>query len=344
MLDYKITEFDHEVYEKELKSFLPDKIIDIHTHIGKGSFDPLQNKLSAPSPKSGTRRWTSLMSKEMTAEDLLGVYKNLFPQNEVTPLVFGDCIHDIHQVNNYVLDTKQKYGYPTLYRSGYDMPIDELEENIIKGGHLGIKPYLNQRPPYIPANETRIFDFLTREQLELANKHGWIVMLHIARNERLKDKVNLAQLLEIEEKYPNVKLIVAHIGRAYAKEDIGDAFEILKNTKNLLFDFTANLCPDAIKACIEAVGCKRLMFGSDLPVAILRLYRITENGDYINIVPKGYYGDISDMSQIREEDNDRITLMIYEQLRVFKQCAIEMKLKDTDVEDILYNNAKRLMP
>ena len=136
---------------------------------------------------------------------------------------------------------------------------------------------------------------------------------------------------------------MAHIGRAYAKEDIGDAFEILKNTKNLLFDFTANLCGDAIKACIEAVGCKRLMFGSDLPVAILRLYRITENGDYINIVPKGYYGDISDMMQIREEENDKITLMIYEQLRVFKQCAMELKLSDTDVEDILYNNAKRLV-
>ena len=199
MLDYKITEFDHEVYEKELKSFLPDKIIDIHTHLGKSSFGPLQNRLSVPSQQLGKRRWTSLMSREMTAEDLLGVYQNLFPKNEVTPLVFGDCIHNIHQVNDYVLETKQKYGYPTLYRSGYDMPIDELEENIIKGGHLGIKPYLNQRPPYIPANETRIFDFLTREQLELANKHGWIVMLHIARNERLKDKVNLAQLLEIEE-------------------------------------------------------------------------------------------------------------------------------------------------
>lgn len=341
MLDYKITEFDHEVYEKELKSFLPDKIIDVHTHIGKASFEPLQGRPAGP--KQTVRRWTSLMPKEMTAEDLLDVYRRLFPKNEVTPLVFGDCSHDIAQVNDYVLETKQKYGYPTLYRSGYDMPIDELEENIIRGGHLGLKPYLNQRPSYIPASETRIFDFLTKEQLELANKHGWIVMLHIARNERLKDKVNLAQLLEIEEKYPNVKLIVAHIGRAYAKEDIGDAFEILKNTKNLLFDFTANLCGDAIKACIEAVGCKRLMFGSDLPIATLRLYRITENGDYINIVPKGYYGDISGMSQIREEENDRITLMIYEQLRVFKQCAMELKLSDTDVEDILYNNAKRLI-
>ena len=53
--------------------------------------------------------------------------------------------------------------------------------------------------------------------------------------------------MEIEEKYPNVKLIVAHIGRAYAKEDIGDVFEVLGKTKKMLFDFTANMCDDAIE-------------------------------------------------------------------------------------------------
>ena len=43
---------------------------------------------------------------------------------------------------------------------------------------------------------------------------------------------------EIEQKYPNVKLIVAHIGRAYSPEDLGDALDVLgKETKNMLFDF-----------------------------------------------------------------------------------------------------------
>ena len=37
----------------------------------------------------------------------------------------------------------------------------------------------------------------------------------------------------------------------------------------MYFDFTANLLDDAIKACIQAVGTKRLIFGSDLPIAIM---------------------------------------------------------------------------
>lgn len=341
MYQLDFNEFDREVYEKELKSFLPEKMVDCHVHLKVASFGPLKNR--PPVPKETAPKWTSLSPKEMTIEDMNYAFKQLFPDQEVTPLVFGGCGHDLTEVNTYVAETKKKYGYPTLYRSSYDMPLDELEENVIKNGHFGLKPYLNQRPIYIPGNETRIFDFLPKEQLELANKHGWTIMLHIPRSGRLKDKVNIAQLLEIEEKYPNVKLIVAHIGRAYSKEDIGDAFEFLGKTKNMLFDFTANLCEDAIKACIEAVGCKRLMFGSDLPIAFLRLYRVTENGHYMNVVPKGYYGDITGMSEIREEENDKITLMIYEQLRVFKQCAMELKLSDTDVEDILYGNAARLL-
>ena len=341
MLDLRLTEYDRLVYEKELKDFLPEKIIDLHTHIGKASFNPLANRI--PVRKTSKISWTALMPKELLAEDLLQGYQEMFPENKVTPLVFGDCTHDIHQVNNYVLETAKQYGFPTLYRSSYDMPVDELEEKVKKGGYLGLKPYLNQRPSYIPADETRIFDFLTREQLEAADHNGWIIMLHIPRSKRLRDQVNLAQLMEIEEKYPNLKLVVAHIGRAYAREDIGDAFEILKNTQNMMFDFTANLCDDAIQACIEAVGCKRLMFGSDLPVAFKRLYRIVENGNYINVIPEGYYGDISNMSHLRESKEKDITLMIYEQIRSFKRVAARLKLSDQDIEDVFFANASGLL-
>ena len=173
-------------------------------------------------------------------------------------------------------ESAQKYGFPTLLRTDYAMSPKTLEEQVKKNGCLGLKPYLTNCPPYIPPAELRIFDFLPHEHLEVANKNGWIVMLHIPRGKRLRDPMNIAQLMEIEHRYPNVRLIVAHIGRAYSKEDIGDAFEVLGRTERMMFDFTANLCDDAIQACIKAVGTKRLMFGSDLPIASMRMYRITQ--------------------------------------------------------------------
>lgn len=166
----RLTEYDHFVYEKELKSFLPDKIIDLYAHIGKNFFEPLAK---------------SAQLRKNTAS--------------------------IHQLNDYVLESRKQYGYPALYRSFYDMPIDELEVKVKAGGFLGWKPYLNQRPSYIPADETRIFDFLTRKQLKAADRNCWIIMMHIPRNMRLRNQVNLAQLMEIEEKFPNLKLVVAHM-------------------------------------------------------------------------------------------------------------------------------------
>ena len=111
----------------------------------------------------------------------------------------------------------------------------------------------------------------------------------------------------------------------------------------MMFDFTANLCDDAIKACIKAVGTKRLMFGSDLPIASMRMYRITEGGVYYNVVPRGLYGDVSDDSHMRETDEKDVTLMIYEQLRALKRCAADLRLTDEDVEDIMYENARQLL-
>ena len=336
MLNFKLNDYDKYVYEKELNDFLPDKFIDFHTHVTKLSFEKSGDH-------NGGSSWTDFVYDELPVEDLLQSYRILFPNQKVTPLVFGGCLCDIDQVNNYVYEESKKCGFPTLYRTSYQMPADELEEKVKAWGFLGLKPYLSNCPPYIPTSEIRIYDFLPQEHLEVANRNGWIIMLHIPRNQRLKDPVNIAQLLEIEEKYPNIKLVVAHIGRAYSKEDIGNAFDILGKTKNMLFDFTANLCDDAIRACIKAVGTNRLIFGSDLPIATMRMYRIVENGTYYNVVPRGLYGNVEGQPHMRESDDKYITLMMYEQLRALKRVSAELKLKDEDIEKIMAGNARSLI-
>lgn len=337
MLLYKPTEYDKHVYETELRGFLPEKIADVHAHAWsvEHGWDFVET--------NGGSIWPQLVAKSMTPDELVESLKILLPGKEVTPFVSGSCNCDTVYANEPVLEGKKKHGFPALYRTSYEMTGEELEKAVIEGGYIGLKPYLTFCPPYIPIPEIRIFDFLPHHQLEVANKHGWIVLLHIARAGRLRDKVNIAQLMEIEEKYPNVKLIVAHIGRAYAKEDIGDAFEILGKTKNMVFDFAANLCDDAIRACIEAVGPKRLLFGADMPIALMRMYRIVENGVYCNIVPRGLYPDIAGVAHMRETDEKDITIMYYEQIRAMKRVAEEMKLTRSDIEDIFYNNAMRLL-
>ena len=178
-----------------------------------------------------------------------------------------------------------------------------------------------------------------------ADKHGWAVMLHIPRPGRLADPVNYMQMLEIEEKYPNVKLIIAHLGRAYAPEDVGDALDVLKHTKKMMWDFTANTCQYVMERCLETFGVDRFMFGSDLPIFRMKAKRAVENGFYVNVIPKGSLGDVSadpHMREVEGKEAEEISFFLYEEILSCKRACEKLGLSKADVEKIFYSNSARI--
>ncbi len=338
---FKVTENDKRVYEEELKEFLPEEMFDVHTHIWE---DWMKIK-PKPDATKRTVTWPSLVAKDNPIEDLIETYRLMLPGKKVGALLFGDQGgNDI--MNNYVKESSEKTGFPCLYFSHPTESADRVEEKIRDMGAVGIKSYLSLSPEYIPQKEIRIFDFFPKHQLERMNELGAIVMLHIPRDGRLKDPVNLAQIAEIKREFPRVKLIIAHIGRAYVKADIGNAFEILDQFPDLMYDFTANCSEDAITEVIRHAGAKHVMFGSDMPILRMRCHRIEENNTYINLVPPGLYGDPKQDSHLREvsdEEAEKITFFLYEELLAFKRACKTLGLGKEDVKDMLCDNAKRLV-
>ena len=332
MFGVNLTDYDKKVYEEQLKDFLPDKFIDAHVHLWEEG--------TRKSGMKGCVTWTQIVAPSQTYEDMAESYRQLFPDKKVTQVVMGSPSCNLSVVNKYVRECCDKHGNTSLYCTNWDTTPAEIER-AMKAGFVGIKPYQNNSPDYIPAAEVRIFDFLTHEQLEYMNSVGGIVILHIPRKLRLRDPINIAQMMEIDEKYPNAKVVIAHVGRAYVEQDLGDAFETLKHSKNLMFDFSANTYDYAMQQCIEAVGVKRVMFGSDMPFTKMRMYRINDNGIYVNVVPRGLYGDVSGDKNMRETDETDITLFMYEELLAFKRTAEKLNLSRADIEDIMYNNASK---
>jgi uncharacterized protein len=326
-----------------IKDFIPDKIIDIHTHV-------YTRELLNEDEKSDGRvaLWPELVAGENPIEDLQETYHLMFPGKTVIPLIFTTPtkLKDLDKANDLIREiclTNQAYG---LILSTPEWSSEKLEGKLLDGNFHGAKVYLNFAPANIPGKEIRIFDFLPHHHLSVLNKHGKIVMLHIPRDGRLKDPVNLAQIIEIEECYPDIKLIIAHVGRAYCKEDIGNAFEVLSVTKNVMFDFSANTNQWVFEQLINAVGPKRILFGSDSPITRMRMKRICENGHYINIVPEGLYGDVSDDKNMREvagKEADQLTFFMYEEIGAFHRAAIDTGLSENDIQDVFYNNANRLL-
>ena len=171
--------------------------------------------------------------------------------------------------------------------------------------------------PYLPANVTREACLLERA------KHApYLCLIHI---------------------YPKVKVILAHVGRAYCANDLGDSLRILSNESELMFDFTANCNAYVLTELIKAVGPKRVMFGSDLPILRMRMRRIEENGRYVNLVPPGLYGDVSNDPHMRETPGEDFTFFMYREIEAMRTAALATGLNQAEIEDIFYTNAARLL-
>ena len=337
----QIRDVDRTFYDRHLLDFLPARMVDVHTHVWlESAFDQEVEDRGAT--------WPHLVASENAIEDLFETYELMFPQQKVRPLIFGSPRRGVvlDRANGYVAKASERHGVPALLVSTPAWSAEALEHRVLGGGFLGIKPYLSFAPDHIRTDEITIYDFLPAHHLEVADAHGWIVMLHIPRRARLRDPVNLSQMLEIEPRYPNVRLVIAHIGRAYCREDVGHAFEALRDTERMIFDFSANTNAWVMEQLIRAVDVKRIMFGSDLPILRMRMRRICENGAYVNLVPPGLYGDVSDDPHMREvspEEGQRLSFFMYEELLAFRRAAEATGLGRPELEAIFCGNATRLI-
>jgi len=336
---FEVNAVDKKYYTERIEDFLPQNIFDVHTHVYVAQ-PPMKGEVR-------TVTWPALVADSNPIEDLMETAELMFPGKTYVPLMFGTPTKgaELSDANAYVAGVAKDNKFPALLLVHPSMSAGDLETAIIAGGFKGIKVYLTFAPSYLPVPEIRIFDFLPHEHLQVCDKLGLSVMLHISRSGRLRDPVNVAQLLEIESMYKNVKLIVAHVGRAYCNSDVGDALDILSKTDNMVFDIAANTNGWVFEQLIKAVGPSRILFGSDLPIARMRMRRIEEDGIYKNVVPRGLYGDVSADKNMKEVDSpeaDALSFFMYETIEAFRIASINTKLNRNDIEKVFWQNGKNM--
>lgn len=339
---FEIKPVDRAFYAARIRGFVPARIIDIHTHVW------LAEHLPSRAGPVRTVTWPSLVARDNSGDDLAETYRLLLPDQQVTPLIFTTASNggDLDARNQYVRDVGRQRGWPALLLSRPEWSAEEFEDRIARDGFLGVKVYLTFSPPSIPADQISIFDFLPPHQLEVLDRRGWMCMLHIPRPGRLRDPGNLEQLRRIDHDFPRARVVVAHVGRAYCPEDVGDAFDVLADAKRLVYDFSANTNEYVFTRLIKAVGPRRIVFGSDLPILRMRMRRICQAGRYVNLVPRGLYGDVSadpNMGELDGPEADRLTFFFYEEIDAFRRAAEAADLTRGDIEAIFCNNAARLL-
>jgi len=332
---------DLPFYREHLLDFLPDRIIDIHTH----AWPHRVARQGDPEPAY----WPEWITKggRLSVPNLLGALIIMFPMKEVTPVIldfdFGSR-DNVDEETDYVIAELQ--NYPHIYGLMANVPTwteNELIQRYERGRFSGLKPYLNMARKDIASEEVTIFDFMPRHQLRVAEERGWLIMLHIPRAERLADSANIDQMKEIADRYPDLKVIIAHVGRAYAPRYAEEGFAALGETARYFYwDFSANLLQLAMEIVLETVGPQRVLYGSDLPWMAARARRITDGDNYINIMREADWED-SHTCLAPPEERDKITFMLYEEISAFKRAAEKKGLTRSDIRDVFHNNAHRLL-
>ena len=325
---------DLPFYQRYLDGFLPERIIDVHTHAGRMA--QVDRAIAPPA------FWADRICAAMPMESLATIHATIFPGKQVRAVSFAFPRRNVllDEANAYIGRMAREQGGWGLLVTKPSWSAEQVLERVQAGGHRGLKPYF-YLVDHVPQDKVTILDCLPHHHLRLANERGWVVMLHIPRPGRLADASNIAQIKQISVTYPNIKLIIAHIGRAYCPRYAIEGFAELRGCKNLLYDFSANCSQPVMEMLINEVGPQRILFGTDLPIVLLRMRRECEGDRYVNYVRRTRFID----AQTRRDpvNEDTFTFLVYEQIAAFRRAAENAGLSRDDIKDVFCGNAERLL-
>ena len=108
---FAVTSYDTWFYETYLKDFMPEELVDFHTHVYR--LDMIDSKAKQESRNTS---WPDLVAADNSIEDLKETYRLMFPGKKVTPLMFSYLNHgdNFPLCNGYVAECAKQEGYPAL--------------------------------------------------------------------------------------------------------------------------------------------------------------------------------------------------------------------------------------
>jgi hypothetical protein len=180
---------------------------------------------------------------------------------------------------------------------------------------------------------------LPAEQMELANEKGLIITLHIPRPGRLGDPVNQKQMVELCRNYPNVKIIFAHIGRAYYLNNVIGNLDGIADCPNAYIDTAMVSHEGILEYTFRNFPRERILFGSDAPIALLKGKSVEINNQYAYLMGEDYrIGTV-----IYDADKAvKFTTFYYEQLRGLKLASQRAGLSKYEIENMFFDSAFNL--
>jgi len=328
-----VSDSDRQIYERELRDFLPPRIFDSHLHL-------FERSCLVPTYQCPPRSVFGKFGGVFPIEQCLSWAKALLPEHEyhLNSLAMASQNSDFNASAAYsgrISDNRQFFAMALV------SPHDTAEAVIkrVESNHLiGYKPY----PDFVDwkdRGDITIHDMLPAAQMEAADERGLAVTLHIPRPGRLADPLNQVQMVELCQRYPRAQIIFAHIGRAYYLSNVISFLDGIAACPNAYVDTSMVNHEGVLEYTLCNFPRDRILFGSDAPVAFLRGKSVEINNQYAYLMGEDY--EIG--SSIYDSRHSvTFTTFFYEQLRAIKLAAQRAGLSRVEIDNLFFHNASRL--
>ncbi len=321
---FTYTAADRQIWEEELDAFVPSKIFDAHYHLWS------EDAIASDHPQRG-----ALMEVDRMGAQSLD--RQMFPDREIEYLILGTPLRDIdlEHHNRFIADQMRSAKNIRMHRLVTPQcSTEDIRRDIETLGFTGLKPYRIYSSTGDP-NQCRIQEFLTHEQMELANDLGLWVTMHLSQYQGCADPDNLADLQEYTtRRYPNIKWILAHCARSFTYYAIRQAVERLRDLPNIWYDTSAVCDVMSHYTLFKNEDHRRVLYGSD------NMLGCGFHGSYVSMGRFWYQvGVPTTRGEVTLHTDARPVLVIYQQLLCMKHAAELAELSTSQISDIFYGNA-----
>jgi predicted TIM-barrel fold metal-dependent hydrolase len=275
------TILEHPTYDRFvslMKQYNITKIYDCHSHVSSGPNDMIEGVQSPLRPKY-----------PFSVRDIQYFYDQLFDRIgiDTVSIVFDTPlpVYDMEKKNRELLDhsdvakNKNRRVVPFAV-STPDMNNEQIQSYLDMGAK-GFK--ITPRTPSSQhkkktVSEISLFEMIQHNALTMAYTHGLPMLVHLPHlvvSPRIKQSVK-DELLHITQKFPGIKMILAHLGQAqtlYKIDDLLSWVEANGLNDNVWMDISAVTVSSVLATALS--GNVKLLYGTDIDFAL------TEQGRYV---------------------------------------------------------------
>jgi hypothetical protein len=327
---------DLPFYQEEIAPFLPPIVLDFHAHTWR------REDWRSVAWKTREAGGSYMVAEEhYPVERLAADGHRIFPGREYRAVCFGYPTPSADNAKDtaYVAEAGKRRGmYPLMVvGKSLKVPKEALQRRIEGNGFLGYKVFLDwQGDNY---GDVRIQDMIGATEMDLADRMGLVVLLHVPRAGRLADPEVQAGVRWLSEGWPGAKIVLAHCGRCYLPGEMEMAIGSVRDLPNVFLDTSMVMDEAVLRMVFDGIDSSRVVYGTDLPIAAMRGRRVRVMDHWVDVV----VGDYPESAYRVRAEGIPATFMALEIALAVRKAGFAAGMSDQQVRAVFFENGMRIL-